>query len=125
MTEISRFPDVLSIKNVQDEEILKQETLKVVKEAIENLVQMREVEGTKIAEDLEQRIKYIQEKVEKISSISTGLIDEYVVKLEERINEILKNQEVDKSRLAQEVVIYADKCSIEEQVCCKSQQIGY
>ena len=28
----------------------------------------------------------------------------------------LKNQEIDESRLAQEVVIYADKCSIEEEV---------
>ena len=52
----------------------------------------------------------------EISAKSTGLIEEYVVKLEERINEILKNQEIDKTRLAQEVVIYADKCSIEEEV---------
>lgn len=29
---------------------------------------------------------------------------------------MLQNQELDESRLAQEVVIYADKCSIEEEV---------
>ena len=54
--------------------------------------------------------------LQKISGLSTGLIEEYVVKLENRIKEILKNQEIDESRLAQEVVIYADKCSIEEEV---------
>ena len=32
------------------------------------------------------------------------------------VTELLKNDEVDKSRLAQEVVIYADKCSIEEEI---------
>ena len=53
---------------------------------------------------------------EKIPKKSTGLIEEYVVKLEKRIKEILKTEEIDKSRLAQEVVIYADKCSIEEEV---------
>lgn len=77
---------------------------------------MRTVEGSKIAEDLLARVNIIQEKVKEISSLSTGLIEEYVVKLEGRIKEILKNQEVDETRLAQEVVIYADKCSVEEEV---------
>ena len=77
---------------------------------------MREQEGEKISEDLISRIKQIQEKTKKISSLSTGLIEEYVVKLEGRIKEILKNQEIDETRLAQEVVIYADKCSIEEEI---------
>ena len=116
VTEISKFPDVLTIKNTQDDEIIKQETLEVTRMAAENLVKMREIEGSKMAEDLLHRIHKIQEKVEEISSLSTGLIEEYVVKLEERIKEILKSQEVDKTRLAQEVVIYADKCSIEEEV---------
>lgn len=69
-----------------------------------------------MAEDLVARIQEINKKVEEISSLSTGLIEEYVVKLEGRIKEILKSQDVDESRLAQEVVIYADKCSIEEEV---------
>lgn len=81
-----------------------------------NLVQMRSIEGNKMAEDLVARIQEINKKVEEISSLSTGLIEEYVVKLEGRIKEILKSQDVDESRLAQEVVIYADKCSIEEEV---------
>ena len=77
---------------------------------------MRQTEGKKMAEDLLKRINDIKSKVEEISSLSTGLIEEYVVKLEGRIKDILKNQEIDQARLAQEVVIYADKCSIEEEV---------
>ena len=42
----------------------------------------------KLSEDLKQRIQRIQEKIIEISSISTGLIEEYVVKLEGRIKEI-------------------------------------
>ncbi len=116
VTEISKFPDVLSIQNNQEDETIKNELLETVKEATKNLVQMRQVEGQKMAEDLMQRIQAIQEKVKEISALSTGLIEEYVVKLESRIKEILKNQEVDPTRLAQEVVIYADKCSVEEEV---------
>lgn len=116
VTDISKFPDVLSIQNNQEDETIQNELLQTVRKATQKLVQMREVEGSKIAEDLLIRIKTIQEKVKEISSLSTGLIEEYVVKLEGRIKEILKNQEVDEARLAQEVVIYADKCSVEEEV---------
>ena len=116
VTEISKYPDVLSIQNVEDEEIIKQEILEVTKVATEQLVNMKQLEGEKIAEDLINRINAIKEKIKEISSLSTGLIQEYVVKLEGRIKELLVGQEIDESRLAQEVVIYADKCSIEEEV---------
>ncbi len=116
VTEISKYPDVLSIQNVEDEEIIKQEILEVTKVATEQLVNMKQLEGEKIAEDLINRINAIKEKIKEISSLSTGLIQEYVVKLEGRIKELLVGQEIDELRLAQEVVIYADKCSIEEEV---------
>ena len=116
VTEISKLPDVLTIQNNQDDETIKNELLEVTNKAIENLVGMRQVEGEKIAQDLLARIQDIEEKVKKISSLSTGLIDEYVVKLNTRIKELLQDQEIDEARLAQEVVIYADKCSIEEEV---------
>lgn len=51
---------------------------------------MRETEGNKISEDLLKRLNIINKKVEEIAKLSTGLIEEYVVKLEERIKEILK-----------------------------------
>ena len=116
VTEISKYPDVLSIQNTQDDEQIKKELIEATTIATDKLVQMRQVEGSKMAEDLLKRIEKTNQKIEKISELSTGLIEEYVVKLENRIKEILKNQEIDESRLAQEVVIYADKCSIEEEV---------
>ena len=43
-------------------------------------------------------------------------MEEYIVKLEKRVNELLKNTTVDESRLAQEIVIYSDKSSVEEEL---------
>ena len=116
VTEISKYPDVLNIQNEQEDDKLKEEVIEVLNDAIDNFISMRQVEGSKISEDLLKRLDYIQEKVNEISKLSTGLIEEYVVKLETRIKEILKDQEIDKQRLAQEVVIYADKCSVEEEI---------
>ena len=116
VTEITKLPDVLTIKSNLDENETKEELLQVVNEAIDKLIQMRKIEGEKISKDILDKIARIEQKNEEIFSLSTGLIEEYVVKLETRVKELLKTEELDKSRLMQEVVIYADKCSVEEEV---------
>lgn len=116
VTEITKLPDVLSLKNEEDEETIEKELLEVLQEAISNFIQMRSAEGKKIQEDLCGRIEKINSEVDKISAYSTGLIKEYVVKLNERIKDLLKTDVVDEQRLALETVIYADKCSVEEEI---------
>ena len=115
--DVMKMPDILNIKlNEDDEKIITEELINCTREAIDNFIHMREIEGEKIKEDLEKRISLISKKIDKINSISTGLVNEYIVKLEKRINELLKPNVVDEARLAQEIVIYSDKCSIEEEV---------
>lgn len=125
VNDIAKYPDVLIVQEDQEDETIKNEIIEVVDKAIDNLVEMKQTEGIKIAEDLQKRLDYIQEKVNKVKELSAGLINEYIVKLEERIKELLpNNQEIDKNRLMQEVVIYADKCSIEEEVTRLNSHIG-
>ena len=116
VTEITKFPDVLTIKSNFDEKQIKIELIQAVEDALEQLIDMRQKEGNRISQDIFDKILQIEKKNEEIFELSTGLIDEYVVKLEARIKEILKTEELDKSRLMQEVVIYADKCSVEEEI---------
>mgnify|MGYP000404125742 FL=1 len=116
VTEIAKFPDILTIKIDEEDDKIKEEIIQVTQQATEKIIEMKNIEGNKIEQDLLTRIEKIEKKIEEISKKSTGLIEEYVVKLEKRIKEILKTEEIDKTRLAQEVVIYADKCSIEEEI---------
>ena len=116
VTEITKFPDVLTIKSNFDEKQIKIELIQAVEDALEQLINMRQNEGNRISQDIFDKILQIEKKNEEIFELSTGLIDEYVVKLETRIKEILRTEEIDKSRLMQEVVIYADKCSVEEEI---------
>ena len=116
VNDIAKYPEVLTIQNSQDDEMIKKEMAEVVIKAMESLVEMRKKEGIKLAEDLNNRLDNIQEKINELDKFSTGLIEEYVVKLEERLKELLGASELDKNRLAQEVVIYADKCSIQEEI---------
>ena len=114
--DIAKLPDILIVKNDEEDEKIQNELIEVVQGAISKIIEMKNIEGNKIEQDLLQRIDKIENKIVEISAKSTGLIEEYVVKLEKRIKEILKTEELDKSRLAQEVVIYADKCSIQEEI---------
>ena len=123
--DISKFPDVLNIKMEEDsEEIIEKELMIALSEAIKSFIDMREKEGSKIKQDFENRMKIISEKIEKISNISTGLVEEYIVKLETRIKELLKTDVVDQTRLAQEIVIYSDKCSVQEELTRLRSHIG-
>ena len=115
--DVARFPDVLNIRiDEEAEEVIEKELFTALDSAIDSFLDMRQKEGSKIKVDLENRIEIIKQKIEQISSISAGLVDEYVVKLETRIKELLKTDVVDQTRLAQEVVIYSDKCSVEEEI---------
>lgn len=113
---ISKMPDVLEIQEDEDEEKIWNEMKIPVSDALDSFIKMRECEGNKLCEDMKNRIGFISDKISIISENSTRLIGEYVVKLETRIKELLKTDVVDQTRLAQEVVIYSDKCSIEEEI---------
>ena len=115
--DITRLPEVLAVQNDPDEEELIWGELKnALDEAIANFVEMRKAEGSHIAEDLKNRIELISTKTEEVAKLSSGLVEEYISKLEERIKELLKTDVVDQTRLAQEVVIYSDKCSVQEEI---------
>lgn len=116
VVEISKFPDVLSVEYNQNDEKIKSEIIDAVKCATNQLFEMRTQEGIKMSQDLQNRLKDVKQKIQEISNLSTGLIQDYVVKLEGRIKEILNTSDIDEARLAQEVVIYADKCSVEEEI---------
>ncbi len=114
--DIAKMPDVLNIQNDENEEQIWAELKVALQNAIDEFVAMRRAEGEKIQKDLLDRINIVSQNVNKISQFSTRLVEDYVVKLKNRVKEYLSTNVVDESRLAQEVVIYADKCSVEEEI---------
>lgn len=114
--KIARLPDVLNIQQDDNSDILWEELNNALEQAIFNLVEAKETEGRKLSEDMLERLEIINQNILNISQYSTGLIDQYVVKLKDRIKEMLQTDIVDEARISQEVVLYADKTSIEEEI---------
>ena len=117
ITDICKIPEIMQLQmSSEGEEEIENELLTCVDEAIVSLDNMKKAEGNKIKEDLSLRIDKIEAFVLQICEYSTGLIEEYIVKLKERINKLNMTELVDETRIAQETVIYSDKCSIEEEL---------
>ena len=114
--KVSRLPDVLNVVQDDNTDLFWNELVIAIDEALTGFIQTKEKEGTKLAEDMQIRLDNVFQNISKISEYSSGLIEQYVVKLGDRIKEMLQTDIVDEARIAQEVVIYADKTSIEEEV---------
>ena len=116
VVDVAKLPDICNIVQSDDTEEIQKEIIECLEQAIDNLLQMRTAEGENIKHDLEARISRAEQIIEQISADSTGLIEEYVVKLKKRVTELLEGEQIDENRIAEEAVIYADKTSIEEEL---------
>lgn len=113
---ISRFPEVLVVrKSDEDEEKLWGYVLEVCSKAIDKFVAMREVEGSKMKDDIYSRGQFILDCVSYIEERSPQTVKEYNDKLVERVHELLGDVSLDESRILQEVAIYADKVAVAEE----------
>lgn len=104
-----------SSTNETDKELLSQ-VLKTVEEAVENLDEMRKVEGENLKIDLENKIVNVEEFVGEIKTLAPKVIEENEKKFTENIYERLKEEDLDLPRLTTELAIMADKLSIDEEI---------
>lgn len=114
---ISRFPDVLKVEKAEEDVDEIWEGLKVaLDEAIDCVIKMRENEGEELKNDLLKKAAYVECLVGEISERAPEVVKDYKQRLETRIKELLEQQTIDESRLAMEVAIFADRCSIDEEL---------
>jgi uncharacterized protein (TIGR00255 family) len=87
-----------------------------LKEALGDLVKMREHEGKHLAKDLIKRLKTVRTAVRKIRQLQPGVLKRYRQLLQERIERAGIEVALDDDRLAKEVVFFADKSDITEEL---------
>lgn len=115
---LSTMPDVMkAIADVEDEEEITRAILIPVSQAVANLESMREIEGEKLAADLIEKGKKIKSILDKIEERAPGVVRDYTSRLRERIAELLDGSvTVHEERILTEAAIFADKCSIDEEI---------
>lgn len=116
-SSISRLPDVIELEEVEADE----DSLKVlVNEALEaclfQFIDARIAEGNRLEKDLISKMDEMLVLVDKLEERSPKIIEEYRARLTTKVNELLADSHIDEARIAQEVVIYADKICIDEEM---------
>ena len=115
-TSIARMPDLFVVENENLEDLYWNELKNALDVALENINKARTSEGERLAKDIHSRLNKISEIIPIVEEASKKLLDEYKTKLENRIAELGANEIVDESRLGVEIVLFADKSSICEEI---------
>lgn len=114
---LSKYPEVLIMEEQSlDEEELWKLIEKTVSGAAENLVNTRIVEGENLKHNLIEKLDTMLGDVNYIEEYSPEIIAQYRNKLEERVQELLSESGIEESRIAAEVVLFADKICVDEEI---------
>jgi len=119
-TDIYRLvtlPEVLSVVEPEiDLDTLWRVCAESLLKASDGFGQMRRNEGEKLSIDLLQRLDIITECLQRIAERAPNVVTDYQERLQERLQTLLGEVEVDATRLANEVVYFADRASITEEL---------
>jgi uncharacterized protein (TIGR00255 family) len=93
---------------------------KALATALDELEQMRTVEGEALRREMSERIERIESLVPTIENAAAGLVEAYRTRLQKRIGELLSRNgqlvEIDPARLAQEVAYLSDRSDVSEEM---------
>lgn len=119
---LSRYPEVFTMEEQPaDEEELWGILEQALRNAAKAFTSSREKEGADLKNDLLEKLEGMQEKVAAIEVRSPEIMKEYREKLEKKLGELLEDNQIEESRIAAEVILFADKiCTDEETVRLKS-----
>ena len=116
VSTLSRLPDVFTVeKTEQNEDLLKEQLLGVVEEALRSYDEMRRAEGEALARDLTAKADGILERVSFVEERSPRSVAEYREKLYAKMQEVLASASVDEARILTEAAIFADKVAVDEE----------
>ena len=108
-------------EQTEDEEELWKELKTALEGAFTQFAQTREAEGANLKKDILEKLSIMEELVAYIEVRSPEIVAQYRTKLEEKVKELLGDTQIEESRMATEIVLYADKiCTDEEIVRLKS-----
>ena len=114
---ILRAPGVMKLAETSvDAEAIWPSVRVALQKAVAALVKMREKEGKFLTNDLAQRLGLLESGLEQISGTAPDVVKRYREQLHARVKEAGLDVSVDDERLVKEVVFFADRCDISEEV---------
>jgi uncharacterized protein (TIGR00255 family) len=115
--------DLLILPDVAEPELLTydlddiwKKLKKVVDKALGEMIAMREQEGRALAQDMQGRLKQMDKTAADIEKNAVNAVEIYREKLTRRIRELLETPLAEGNRLEEEVILFADRTDITEEL---------
>ncbi len=126
VTDLARCPEVLTMEEqAADEKEIWAALEKALRGASEQFVEARIREGEALKKDIFEKLDGMLRDVSAIEARFPQIMEAYREKLANKVKELLGDTQIEESRLAAEVVLFADKiCTDEETVRLRSHIEG-
>jgi len=113
VTDILSWPGVITEDGI-DYESLAESAVVMLDDTLKDLIRNRQREGERLSELVRTRLTAIEEQVGKVRAVLPEIATAFRLKLENRLNEL--RESLDAGRLEQEIVIFASKSDIAEEL---------
>ena len=111
--DVLHWPGVIKATEI-DPEGLEQEVLDSLRQALEELMGHRRREGNRLSEIILERLAEAETLISKVREILPVVVEAYRKRLEQRLGEL--RNEVDPTRLEQELVLFLHKSDVQEEL---------
>ena len=116
VSSLSRYPDVFVMEEQSiDEKELWTGLEYALRGACEQFVESRIKEGDHLCDDLLEKLNGMLSYVDFIEERYPQILKEYRTRLEDKVRELLQDRPMDDARIAQEVIVFADKICVDEE----------
>lgn len=117
VSKLAHFPEVFALEEqIVDEEEIWTALESVLLKGIEQLIKARKKEGEALKSDLINKLQDMEFELDEIEKQAPLLLEQYKRKLEEKVKELMGQKDIDDNRIAMEIVLYADKTCIDEEI---------
>lgn len=117
VSNIIKAENVITLRALEeDENRLTEIACSVLKEALDKIIGMKIEEGSKLAQDILLKNQNIANLLREVEAIAPQVPVDYKERLMKRMQEFIQNDFLDENRIITEVALFADRCSIDEEI---------
>src|SRR3954463_7899456 len=116
MDVLLRLPQVITTEEVATEPENPEHILAVVRTALDEMDEMRAVEGKKLAVIITDRLNAIESAMERVASRAPQRVIDQRDRLRKAVSDLMGGALPDEARIAQEIAMLADRLDVAEEI---------
>ena len=87
-----------------------------LEQALNDFASMKRAEGVRLAQDILLKIAVLEGYIAEVEKLAPEVVADYEKRLTERIEELCAGLEIDRTRIVEEVAIFADRVAVDEEL---------